>query len=403
MKSFVIFSHRLPLSFLCFRSKMSYNRYVLINRFLHLADNSQEPKRGEANFDPWYKIRPVLDHINRKFKKHFTAGRVVSIDESIVGMKNRTIYIQYIPNKRHNRFGIKKFEICDSKTGYVLHVVLYSGKDFDVRSDDGQGSAVVKHLLREAQLLGKGHHLVTDNFYTKVKLAEDLFAEKTLLTGTVRQSSKGFPKKLTSLRLQPQTARYAEKPPVLACAYRDKVTQQKPVFLLSTGSSAVNITESIRGKDKLKPHLVRNIYNPGMGGVDMSDRKIYQIAAERPTHRYWVKIFRNIMDMSLRNAYEIYLQTVTTPPISCQDFVAEVVEGLCTPAPQPEQPMSLSLQHQCVLLPDKKERDCVVCSDRSAGIRRRSRHWCPGCDVGVHGQCFVQLEHYRRGSKRKHM
>ena len=56
----------------------------------------------------------------------------------VVGMKNRIAYLQYMPNKRHSRFGIKKFELCDATSGYVLHIELYAGKDFPIRSDHGR-------------------------------------------------------------------------------------------------------------------------------------------------------------------------------------------------------------------------------------------------------------------------
>ena len=70
-------------------------------------------------------------------------------------MKNRVIYLQYLPNKRHSRFGIKKFELCDALSGYVLHVELYEGKDFTIRSDMGQAHAVVVDLLSKVDLLNK--------------------------------------------------------------------------------------------------------------------------------------------------------------------------------------------------------------------------------------------------------
>ena len=31
-------------------------------------------------------------------------------------------------------------------------------------------------------------------------------------------------------------------------------------------------------------------------------------------------------------------------------------------------------------LPGKREWECVVCSDRTRGICKRSSFWCPGCD-----------------------
>ena len=110
-----------------------------------------------------------------------------------VGMKNRVVYLQYMPNKRHSRFGIKKFELCEATTGYVLHVELYAGKDFSIHSDIGQAHAVVMKLLREADVLNKGYHLFTDNYYTKPVLAREPSAASTLLTGTVRHNSRGLP------------------------------------------------------------------------------------------------------------------------------------------------------------------------------------------------------------------
>ena len=49
----------------------------------------------------------------------------------------------YMPNKRHSQFGIKKFELCESVTGYVLHVELYAGKDFPIHRVMGEAHGVM--------------------------------------------------------------------------------------------------------------------------------------------------------------------------------------------------------------------------------------------------------------------
>lgn len=378
-----------------FRKVLSYNRYILIHRFFHLNNNANAIPRGEVGFDPWHKLRPILDHLNNSFKKYFKPSQLVSIDESMVGMKNRHVYIQYVPNKRHNRFGIKKFELCDSSTGYVYHIELYAGKDFQVRGDDGQAVAVVMHLMEKSNLLGKGYHLLTDNFYTNILLAQKLWDKQTILTGTVRHNSKQFPKDFSN-RLQPQNCEYKMSGEILACAFRDKATQKRNVQLLSTGSVPVNYVYEVRGNQRMKPAMVLT-YNAGMGGVDLSDRKIYQIASERPVLRYWIKIFRNLLDMALRNSYELYrASTNARNLISCQDFVARIVEGWCdyyVPYPHPagmgpaQRP---AVGCQIEQLEGKKERDCIICSSRRGGVRRRTRTRCARCDVGVHNKCFVE-------------
>ena len=88
-----------------------------------------------------------LDAANLAFKIHYVPPQHVSIDESMVGMKNRVAYIQYTANKRHCRFVIKRFEVCDSVSGYVMHVELYAGKDFPIRSDRGQAHGIVMDIM----------------------------------------------------------------------------------------------------------------------------------------------------------------------------------------------------------------------------------------------------------------
>lgn len=89
---------------------MPLKKYELLNRLLHVNVTPAVP-RGEHGFDPWHKVRPYLDMLNAAFKKYYVPQQNVSIDESMIGMKNRFVYLQYMPNKRHCRSDIKKFQI----------------------------------------------------------------------------------------------------------------------------------------------------------------------------------------------------------------------------------------------------------------------------------------------------
>lgn len=210
-----------------FGKTMPLWKFLLIRRMLHLNDNQREAGRNEPGFDPWAKVRLVLDHMNAAFKRYYRPSSNISIDESIVGMKNRTVFIQYLKNKRHARFGIKKFELCDVN-GYVMHVALYAGKDFDLRCREGQAHAVVIELMQAAQLLNKGFHLFTDRFYTRPALAIDLFKKNTLLTGTVMANAKGMPQGINA-KIAVGEAVNKRKGPILVVAFREKKVR---VFLL---------------------------------------------------------------------------------------------------------------------------------------------------------------------------
>jgi hypothetical protein len=177
-----------------FPATMTLDRYLLIRRMLHVNDNEKTVARGLPGYDPWHKIRPLLDTLNALWKRHYTPEERISIDESLVAMKNRTVFIQYLPNKKHAQFGIKKFELCEARTGYTLGTLFYSGRDIFANPGKmqnnisifhdatffficlrcigrhGQAYDVVFRLLREANLLHKWHHLITDNWYDGNKI-----------------------------------------------------------------------------------------------------------------------------------------------------------------------------------------------------------------------------------------
>lgn len=87
----------------------------------------------------------------------------------------------YLPNKRHTWFEIKKFDLCDSSTGYTHHIELYPGKKFYVPGYESVPftHAIVKKKLVLSCTFYKKNHLYTDNFYTKIALAEDLIENNT--------------------------------------------------------------------------------------------------------------------------------------------------------------------------------------------------------------------------------
>ncbi|GFR84803.1 PiggyBac transposable element-derived protein 4-like [Elysia marginata] len=247
-------STRRPIATPFFGETMTSNMFALIDRMLHISNIEEEIRRGQEGFDPWVKIRLVLDKVNSSATRFYIPSQNVSIDESMIGMKNRCVYIQFMPNKRHARFGIRKFEVCDSN-GYVVQVRLYAGKDFDIHHGEGQAFGVVKELMTVSQLLNKGYHLHTDNFYTKPALAEYLLQHKTMLTGTVRVNSKNLPKD-RSVRLAAGESKFWRKGEMLCVSLREKKSQTKPVLVLTTAHNAEVEEREIRDKIKKNPTCI---------------------------------------------------------------------------------------------------------------------------------------------------
>jgi hypothetical protein len=74
-----------------------------------------------------YKLKPIQDHLNAKFRSVHTPECDVSVDESLMMWKGRLSWKVYIPSKCA-RFGIKSFELCKAKSGCVWNFI-YNGQD----------------------------------------------------------------------------------------------------------------------------------------------------------------------------------------------------------------------------------------------------------------------------------
>ena len=87
-------------------------------------------------------------------------------------------------------------------------------------------------------------------------------------------------------------------------------------------------------------------YNKYMGGVDLSDRKIYHVSAERPSKRYWKKIFFNLLDMALFNSLELYhTNTDVAQCLNQHDFMCSILESLCAAEEADEPALQPALPH----------------------------------------------------------
>lgn len=374
-----------------FGQTMSLKRFEAIHAMIHLT--SRLPvQRGQPDYDPWVKVRPVLDALNSAFKRYYIPDQHLSIDESMIGMRNRCSFVQYMPNKRHARYGIKKFEVVDSQSMYVMHISLYSGSDYLANAPGAFTERVVVDLLQQSNLLGKGYNVFTDSYYTKIPLLRRLLSNNTYLTGTVNKRSVGLPKAGLEARLGPQESIYFRSQKLLFVGYKQKPTR-KPVYLLTTAYHAEDgVVRSRSGAEARKPLLIDK-YNKLMGGVDCKDKSLYHVTCARPTRRYWKQIFFNLFDTAISNAYVLYVKQVEhEKPMPRKNFLLELARSLSKVEPNPAagDNQQAGGTHKLEHLPGRKLRVCGVCT---SGPSKRTAFWCPGCNLGVHKECFCKLQH----------
>lgn len=233
---------------------MAYNKFESINSNLHLT-LATTLRRWDKNYDPWTKVRYLLDHLNRSFKMYFIPHQNVCIDESVIGMKNRCSFIQYMPNKKHARYGIKKFVVCDSLTNYISQIEPYSGTDYLQGNPFPSNQKVIFEVMQKPNLLDNHYHLITDNFYTKIPLAEKLVDRNNYITGTI--TSKFLCKEALQAKLEARQTIYFRKDEVLLVGFKQAV-KRKAVFVILTASHADDgNVRSKKGLLGIKPLLIQ--------------------------------------------------------------------------------------------------------------------------------------------------
>ena len=398
-----------------FPTHINRDRYQIILKFLHFADNTRMPDRDDPGFK-LYKVQKLINHFNLKFKFQYHPGQNISIDESMIGFKGKTPHIrQFMPNKRHSRFGIKMWCLSDSTNGYLSQFEIYGGSQ-GRRTGNAHARSftheLIIRLLTTADLLHRGHHLGIDNFFTSVDLLTELFNENTTATGTVRVNRKGLPAFCVKKKLKNKEATSARKGNLLCLAYQDNT--RKPILLSTAAKAGFIDTVNSRKQPVTRPAVI-HAYNQAMGGVDLGDEKLYMYMAERRTLKWTNKVFFSLFGRAVLNSYIIYFQnTSDRPKLSRYNYIVSALESLTANFVPPkvvrrkrthaemeaarsglaQLPQTVAGHpldgHDLVKLPVGKKRQCV------AGHPNRVRTgWeCTGCKVGLCPQCFAK--HHRQ-------
>ena len=76
-----------PLHSTNFNKILSRDRFILMLKFLHLADNSWLIPRGNPGYNKLFKIREFLRLLLTRFQTMFTLNREISINKTIIGYK----------------------------------------------------------------------------------------------------------------------------------------------------------------------------------------------------------------------------------------------------------------------------------------------------------------------------
>lgn len=306
---------------------MSRSRFMKLLGNLHVADNSQAPGRLHPDFDKLYKIRPLLTFMNDKFACSAVQSSSQSIDESMILFKGRSSIRQYMPMKPIKR-GYKVWVRCDSRTGFVYQLQLYTGKEEGESSSTGLGTRVVKHLTQT--LAGTFIHITFDNFFSSVELIQDLLSNNIYATGTIRSNRRQLPSLATvKEKMNKGESKWLTRDKVAYVKWMDT----KPVHVVSTAFSPDTIDQA-RRKQKDGTTLTVNCpkpileYSKRMGGVDRFDRNRSLYTVSRKSKKWWVRIFYFAVDTVIVNSFILYTSVHPETSMTLLEFRTSLFRSL---------------------------------------------------------------------------
>ena len=139
---------------------------------------------------------------------------------------------------------MKNFEVSDARIGYVIAVDIYTGKNktrcalnADVLDPGStQTTKVVVGLMQKGNLLGRGHHVYTDNYYSSPDLFLELHNKECFACGTCQKNQKSLPKAVTTAKLKRKgDCIFRRDGPLLCLKWQEK----KDMLMLSTIHEAI--------------------------------------------------------------------------------------------------------------------------------------------------------------------
>ena len=238
-----------------------------------------------------------------------------------------------MPNKPTKR-GYKIWCICDARTGYILLFSIYTGAD--ETTEFGLGEKVI--LTLADPFLDKAYQLYFDNFFSSVRIAEELLKRNTYCCGTARPNRKKWPKDQLNPTALNKVLKRGEHRSVLVSSGQVECLvwkDNKVVSLINTVTEPEQLTTvNRRNKDGTRkqitcPQSVKE-YNANMGGVDLADARRKMYSCSRRSKKWWHRLFYFLVDISMVNAYILHQNNTHSPKMKMKDFILELATELLT-------------------------------------------------------------------------
>ena len=291
---------------------MSVNRFENPKRFFHVNDNSKIPKRGDPNYDPLYKVRPMVNSILEKCHK-IPNEENNSIDEQIIPTKARSSIKQYLP-KKPNKWGFKVWARAGI-SGIIYDFEIYTGKENDKKTGDFGATGNLVLRLCKGIPHNQGYKVFFDNLFTSIELIKELKSRGIWSAGTIRANRlKGAQRNLKSYKDLKKEGRGAvdyqvdaNSNVVIVRWYDNGVVQLASTFLgIDMGLQVRRWSAAAKEHVEIQcPNIVR-VYNANMGCVDLCDMLLALYRITLGTKKWYMHIVYHCIGLSIVNSWLCY-------------------------------------------------------------------------------------------------
>ena len=330
---------------------MKKTRFKQIRAALHWCENPH----SHSKLDTLYKVRPIIDILEKTIGKYLEVGQEVALDETTIGLYHAyaKALIYYNPSKPRGKHHCKLFVLCENdywsainfhfahrsydkekssknketennktmvnETSHINSDSDESNTKTKVNKDEiGDNEPENKEVPKMVQLVtsmckclkGTGVVVNMDNLYSSPEAFIALKKLGIYARGTFRSNRKYLPSfvrftKSETLKLPRGCFRLAtNKEYNLSCyAWNDK----NPVHVISSADATDLETTQRRSKSKkinvLCPSAVKR-YNKGMQGVDQFNKLLTLFSlASLKFDKYYKKVAMVLLDFAITNAY----------------------------------------------------------------------------------------------------
>jgi Transposase IS4 len=315
------------------KDAVARDRFKLIKKSLHFG--SKPDKEGETP-DRCKKVRFLIKHMQDRFAAIFVPEQNLSHDEAMIKYFGKHGLKQAIRNKPI-RFGFKAW-VLSTVSGYVAAFDIYQGKGLGKNHEENVAAVgvagatlldLVDLLPEEKKVLP--YHFFADNYFTSMKLIDELSDSGYFYTGTIRKDRiKGNPP-LTSVeafkkmdRGYHETAILKDKSQIIV-----RWNDNAPVTMVSNvlGTEPIGSCKRYSRTEKKyvkvpQPDIVGQ-YNPKMGGVDRFDQNLNHLRISVGGKKWYYPIITWNLDTAVQNAWQLHRKAGGN--MSALDFRREIV------------------------------------------------------------------------------